>query len=153
MRINRSPILPRFRVYGEIAEFETERHLEWFFWHTVLTKIGLKPLKSQHTCREGICDILAKGAKNQLVIIELKNIQDSHVIEQITTYFDALKEEQPFAEQIDYTKPIELYTVCPSYRYQTELTLKYHQLNFTLFSYTVKRNNTGFAFTLYLWLT
>jgi len=148
-----SPILPRLRVYGENAEFETERHLEWFFWYTVLPKIGLKPLKSQYTCREGICDILAKGNHNQLVIIELKNVEDSHVIEQITAYFDALIEEKPFSEQIDYTKPIELYTVCPTYRNRTVTTLKHHKLKFTLLSYAVKSSNQGFIFTLYEWLT
>ena len=148
-----SLILPRFRVYGESAEFETERHLEWFFWYTVLPKIGLKPLKSQHTCREGICDILAKGNQNQLVIIELKNVEDSHVIEQITAYFDALIEEKPFSEQIDYTKPIELYTVCPTYRNRTVTTLKHHKLKFTLLSYAVKSSSQGFIFTLYEWLT
>ncbi|MBD2179020.1 DUF91 domain-containing protein [Pseudanabaena sp. FACHB-1998] len=148
-----SPILPRFRIYGGSAEFETERHLEWFFWYTVLPKIGLKPLKSQHTCREGICDILAKGNQNQLVIVELKNVEDSHVIEQITAYFDALIEEKPFSEQIDYTKSIELYTVCPTYRNRTVTTLKHHKLKFTLFSYAVKSSNQGFIFTLYEWLT
>ncbi len=149
----RNTILPRFRVYGEVAEFETERHLEWFFWQEVLTEIGLNPLKSQYSCREGICDILARGTENQLVIIELKNTQDSHVIEQITAYFDALKQEQPFAEQVDYSKPIELYTVCPNYRDRIELNLKYHKLDFTLLSYKVKSYNDGFIFTLYQWLT
>jgi len=148
-----SPIVPRFRVYGERAEFETERHLEWFFWYTVLPKIGLKPLKSQHTCREGVCDILAKGSESQLVIIELKNVEDSHVIEQITAYFDALIEEKPFDEQIDYTKPIELYTVCPTYRNRTVTTLKHHKLKFSLFSYAVKSSDQGFIFILYEWLT
>ncbi len=148
-----SPITPRFRVYGESAEFETERHLEWFFWYTVLPEIGLKPLKSQYTCKEGICDILAKGHENQLVIIELKNVEDSHVIEQITAYFDALIEEKPFDEQIDYTKPIELYTVCPTYRSRTVTTLKHHKLKFSLFSYAVKSSDQGFVFILYEWLT
>jgi Endonuclease NucS len=148
----RNIIAPRFRVYGEIVEFETERHLEWFFWDAVLAKIGLKPLKRQHICREGVCDILAQGIENQLVIIELKNTQDSHVIKQITSYFHALKEEQPFAEQIDYTKPIDLCTVCPSYSDRTELVLEYHKLDFTLLSYRTKRNNNGFVFTLYKWI-
>ncbi|MGK7949437.1 MAG: endonuclease NucS domain-containing protein [Xenococcaceae cyanobacterium] len=149
----RNPTLPRFRIYGEIAEFETERHLEWFFWDTVLIKIGLTPLKRQYTCRNGICDILAKGTENQLVIIELKNTQDSHVIEQVTAYFDALKEEQPFAEEIDYTKPIDLYAVCPSYNNRTELILKYHKLDLTLLCYTLKRNSQSFDFILYQWFT
>lgn len=150
---DRNPISPRLRVYGEVAEFETERHLEWFFWDTVLAQIGLQPLKTQYTCREGRCDILAKGSENQLVIIELKNTQDPHVIDQITAYFDALKEEQPFAEQVDYSKPIELYTVCPTYTDRIESIIKYHQLDFTLLSYTVKSYEKGFIFQLYQWLT
>ncbi|CAN1210198.1 DUF91 domain-containing protein [Tumidithrix helvetica PCC 7403] len=146
-------ILPRFRVYGNIAEFETERHLEWFFWHTVLTKLGLKPLASQYSCREGICDILARGIDDRLIIIELKNTQDSHVIEQITAYFDALHLEKPFSEEVDYSKPITLYTVCPSYSSRTVSILKYHKLDFTVLAYIVKSCDQVFRFTLWDWFT
>jgi hypothetical protein len=146
-------VLPRFRVYGEIAEFETERHLEWFFWDTVLIEMGLKPLANQYSCREGICDILAKGTDNQLIILELKNTQDSHVIEQITAYFDDLKVEKPFSEEIDYTRPIELYTVCPRYSSRTSQVLKYHKLDFTILTFNVISFNQGFRFTLWNWAT
>lgn len=96
---------------------------------------------------------MAKGNENQLVIIELKNVEDSHVIEQITAYFDALIEEKPFGEQIDYTQPIELFTVCPTYRNRTVTTVKHHKLRFTLFTYVVKNSDQGFVFILYEWLT
>ncbi len=151
--VESNPFSPRFRIYGEVAEFENERQLEWFFWHTVLVKIGLTPLKNQYSCKEGICDILAKGTDNELIVIELKVTPDSHVIEQITAYFDALNEEKPFAEQIDYSKPIKLYTVCPSYGDRTKLVLKYHKLDVTLFSYTVKSYNQRLIFTLHQWQT
>ena len=89
---------PRLRVFGEVAEFETEQQLEQFFLDTVLPKIGLKPLASQYACAQGICDILALDPSNQLVIIELKNTKDTHVIEQLTRYLDALAAEKPFSD-------------------------------------------------------
>lgn len=67
-------ISPRFRVYGDFAEFETERHLEWFFWDTVLPKIEFKPLANQYRCQVGICDILALTLQSLLIklIVSLK---------------------------------------------------------------------------------
>jgi len=149
--IYHNPILPKFRLYGENAEFETEAHLELFFWDTVLKEMGLQPLKRQHYCREGICDILAKGARDQLVIIELKNVKDSHVIDQITSYFDALSEQRPFSEQIDYTQPIDLYIISPEYNSRTHCILKHHKLKFNLFSYTAKVFGEDILFTLREW--
>jgi len=149
--IYHNPILPKFRLYGENAQFETEAHLELFFWNTVLNEMGLQPLKRQHYCREGICDILAKGTKNQLVIIELKNVKDSHVIDQITSYFDALSQERPFSEQIDYTQPIDLYIISPEYNSRTHSTLKHHKLKFNLFSYTAQVSGQDILFTLREW--
>lgn len=149
--IYHNPILPKFRLYGENAQFETEAHLELFFWNTVLKEMGLQPLKRQHYCREGICDILAKGTKNQLVIIELKNVKDSHVIDQITSYFDALSQERPFSEQIDYTQPIDLYIISPEYNSRTHSTLKHHKLKFNLFSYTAQVSGQDILFTLREW--
>jgi hypothetical protein len=144
---------PRFRVYGDIAEFENERHLEWYFWNNILPELGLYPLKNQYNCGEGICDILAKDNENQLVIIELKNKTDSHVITQISFYFDTLRKKRPFSEQVDYTKPIKLYTVCPDYMEKTKIILKYHHLDIQLLSYTITRGGAKLIFTLFQWLT
>ena len=144
---------PRLRVFGEVAEFETEQQLEQFFLDTVLPKIGLKPLASQYACAQGICDILALDPSNQLVIIELKNVKDTHVIEQITRYFDALIAERPFDSQVDYTQPIELYTVCPDYADSLAMMLKYHRLNFNPLAYQIKNEQQLHRFELRNWLT
>lgn len=144
---------PRLRVFGELAEFETEQHLERFFLDAVLAEIQLKPLGSQYACGQGICDILALGPKNQLVIIELKNIKDTHVIEQITRYFDALTAEKPFDSQVDYDQPIELYTVCPDYADSLAMTVKYHSLNFNVLAYRIKNEQHVHRFELWDWLT
>lgn len=144
---------PRLRVFGEVAEFETEQQLEQFFLDTVLPKIGLKLLASQYACAQGICDILTLGPSNQLIIIELKNVKDTHVIEQITRYFDALIAEKPFASQVDYTQPIELYTVCPDYVDSLAMTLKYHRLNFNTLAYRIRNEQQFHRFELRNWLT
>ncbi len=139
----------KLRVFEGIAEFETEQHLERFFLKTVLPKIQLKPLASQYICGQGICDILALGHDNQLIIIELKNTKDSHVFEQITRYFDALIAEKPFSEQVDYTQPIELYTVCPDYVDTLATTLKYHILNFKVLAYRIRNEQHAHRFELW----
>ncbi|MEN8443674.1 MAG: endonuclease NucS domain-containing protein [Cyanobacteria bacterium J06555_13] len=144
---------PRLRVFGKAAEFETELHLERFFLATVLPKLQLKPLASQYTCGQGICDILAIGSSNQLIIIELKNTKDTHVIEQITRYFDALVVEKPFESQVDYAQPIELYTVCPDYADSLAMTLKYHRLNFNVLAYRIKNEQDTHRFELWNWLS
>lgn len=144
---------PRLRVFDKHAEFETEQHLERFFLSTVLPKMQSKPLASQHSCSQGICDVLALGPNNQLVVIELKNTKDSHVIEQTTRYFDALIEEKPFASQVDYTQPIELCTVCPDYVDSLAITLKYHSLNFNVLAYRIKNEPHAHRFELWNWFT
>jgi hypothetical protein len=144
---------PRLRVFGKGAEFETERHLERFFLATVLPKLQLKLLASQYTCGQGICDILALGPSNQLIIIELKNTKDTHVVEQITRYFDALTVEKPFDTQVDYAQPIELYTVCPNYTDSLAMTMKYHRLNFSVLAYRIENEQHVHKFELWNWLT
>jgi hypothetical protein len=148
-----NPTKPRFRISGDSTEFETERHLEWFFQDTVLPHLGIKILANQYSCKVGICDILAIGVNCQLIIIELKNSLDTNVFEQITTYFDALAEEKPFGEKVNYDKPIELYTVCPMYGNRTLHVLKYHKLDFTVLTYKIEDLAQNYIFTLQNWVT
>ncbi len=143
----------RLRLYENVAEFESEQHLERFFWHFALSHLELDPLARQHNCGNGICDILAIGKNSQLVIIELKNVKDNNVIEQISSYFDALTQEKPFADRVDYSQPILLYTVCPIYGGRTEIILKYHKLQFSVFNYQIKKNDEQYRFQLKDWRT
>ena len=93
------------------------------------------------------------GPSKQLIIIELKNTQDNHVIEQITKYFDALIDEKPSSEQVDYAQPIDLYTVCPDYAESTTTILKYHQLNFDVLGYRIESTDQDSKFILFNWLS
>jgi hypothetical protein len=138
---------------GTLAEFDSEQYLELFFWNIVLPKVGLKPLARQHSCLHGICDILAITQNRQLVIIELKNTKDTNIIEQLTNYFDAIIQEKPFSENIDYTKSILLYAVSPSYGSRTKSVLKYHKLNFSVLTYQIQVIEHKCQFQLSNWLT
>lgn len=144
---------PKFKIFGKVAEFESEQYLERFFLNAVLPEIQLRPLASQHVCGQGICDILALGQNNQLVIIELKNTKDTHVIEQLIRYLDALAVEKPFSDQVDYARPIELYAVCPDYADSLEMTLKYHRLIFNVLAYRVENEEQTHRFHLWNWLS
>jgi hypothetical protein len=189
---------PRFRVYGDVVEFETERQLEKFFCDVVIFKLGLKFLANQYICKNGVCDILAKGNNNQLIIpilssrsfedrrafptptttdsincsnphssvgawtitgnnnqliiIELKNTKDSHIFEQITAYFDALENERPFSEQIDYNQTIELITVCPTYSDRARYIMS-HISNLKAIYYELKPQQQNLKFTLFDYLS
>jgi hypothetical protein len=143
---------PRFRIYGDVAEFETERQLENFFCDVVISKLGLKFLANQYVCKNGICDILAKGNNNQLIIIELKNTKDSHIIEQITAYFDALENEKPFSDRVDYSQTIELITVCPAYSDRARYIMS-HISNLKAIYYELKLQEESLKFTLFDWLS
>ncbi len=146
-------ISPRIRISENLAEFELEKHLEDFFIHWVLPELSMSLLASQYTCSKGICDILALGPSQELIITELKNIQDSHVIEQITEYYEALTEEKPFHKLVDYSQPIRLYTVCPSYHRGIETVVKYHRLEFNVLGYEVEVSGEAGKLKLFDWLS
>ena len=139
---------PKLRVCGNTAIFDTEKDLEDFVWEKVLKKVHLTPLSRQFRCREGICDILAKGLDNQLIILELKNDHNARVIEQTIAYFDALTEEMPFAQEVDYAKPIEIWTICPEYRERIDLAQKYYNLKFNFLSFRLNKRDSSFTFLL-----
>jgi Endonuclease NucS len=143
---------PRFRIYGDVAEFETERQLENFFCDVVISKLGLKFLANQYVCKNGVCDILAKGNNNQLIIIELKNTKDSHIFEQITAYFNSLENERPFSDQVDYNQRIELITVCPTYSDRAKYIMG-HISNLKAIYYELKPQEEALKFTLFDWLS
>ena len=77
---------------------------------------GLVLIKRQHTINTQRCDLLCsiKSVKEP-VIIELKNEEDRGLISQLTRYRKALLIEKPFAEQIDYSLPVKLIAIAPTF--------------------------------------
>lgn len=110
------------RKTGNNWEFASEFALEDFVWANLEALMGLIPLKRQYVALGEICDILAVNQERQLHILELKNSEDRYVVQQLTRYFDNLISTTALAEQIDYSKPVKLIAIAPSFHRHNLLT-------------------------------
>jgi RecB family endonuclease NucS len=110
-------------------EFESETALEDFAWANLKQLLGLTPLKRQYVVKGQICDILAVDENKRLVVLELKNNEDRYVVQQLTRYYDALLEEKPFKERVDYTQSICLIGITPKIHRDNLIDRKYHHLS------------------------
>ena len=117
---------------GAVWQFENEFELEELLWHNLSKLLNLKPFKRQFSVRGQFCDILAIADNRQLVIIELKNVEDRYVVQQLTRYYDALVKEQPFGDEVDWQKPIRLIAIAPSFHSDTVIDCTYNTLNIEL---------------------
>ena len=103
-------------VGGEI-KFHSEEDLEDYIednFEQIFPDLYL--VKRQYTIDRQRCDLLCRTKlSKQPVIIELKNEEDRGLISQLTRYRKALLINQPFAEQIDYSLPVNLVGIAPTF--------------------------------------
>ncbi len=118
-------------------EFESEEALEDFAFTNLKQLLGLTPLKRQYIVNGQICDILAVDDNKRLVVLELKNSEDRYIVQQLTRYYDALLEEKPFKDSINYTQPIELMGIVPKIHRDNLTDRKYHHLNIRFFKFEI----------------
>ncbi|MBC6435444.1 hypothetical protein FM036_38660 [Nostoc sp. HG1] len=59
--------------------------------------------------------IFSIEGNKQLVVLELKNAEDRYIVQQLTRYYDALKEVKPLEDEIDYQQPISLIAIKPNF--------------------------------------
>ena len=114
---------------GERWDFPSEAALEDFAWANLPQLLGLTPLKRQYFINGQICDILALGKNQQLVVLELKNTEDRYIVKQLTRYYHALLEEKPFSKEINYEQPIRLVAIAPSFHRDNYIDRKYNHLS------------------------
>lgn len=93
--------------------FRSEFDLEAFLWSALEPLLTLKPLDRQYGVNGQICDILAISSSGQLVVLELKNVEDRYVVPQLTRYYTLLYQTQPWSDQVDYSQPIRLVAIAP----------------------------------------
>ena len=122
---------------GGVWNFVDELELETFVWKHLSEIFNLVPLERQSNINGQICDILAVTQNKQLVIIELKNTEDRYVINQLTRYYDALIQEKPFKNKVDYQQEILLYAIWPIFHQHNLIDVKYSKLHFELFQSSV----------------
>lgn len=101
-------------MFSNVAlNFASESALESFIWQNLSNLLGFNPIAQQYYVEGQTCDILAVNLARQLVVIELKNSEDRYIVQQLTRYCHSLKTQFPFAEQVDYSKPIHLLAIAP----------------------------------------
>lgn len=129
-------------------EFISEAALEKFLWTNLTNLFELTPLKQQYNCNGEICDIIAIDKDKGLVILELKNVEDRYLIQQLTRYYANLVEERPFSQEVDYSRPVQLIAIAPSYHRHNLIDREHSRLNFTLFNFSVLKEEECFHFLL-----
>jgi len=128
--------------------FISEAALEKFVWTSLIQLFELTPLKQQYNCNGEICDIIAIDRDKGLVILELKNVEDRYLIQQLTRYYANLVEERPFLQEVDYSRPVQLIAIAPSYHRHNLIDREHSRLNFTLFKFSVFKEEESFHFLL-----
>ena len=118
-------------------KFQNELRLEDFVWDNLEVLLDLKPLARLYYLNSQVCDILAVGLNKQLTILELKNTEDRHIIQQLTRYYDAILEEQPFREQVNYKLSVRLQAISPKYHKHNLIDLRYSKLTFELMTFSI----------------
>lgn len=114
-------------------------------WH-YFTRISAQ---RQYYLNNQVCDLLAVAQNNQLVIVELKNTEDRYIIQQLTRYYEAVLEDCPFAEEVNYQLPVRLIAIAPQLHQHNLIDRKYSKLTFELFTFRIlATKNDSFCFEL-----
>ncbi|OKH38962.1 hypothetical protein NIES2119_07415 [[Phormidium ambiguum] IAM M-71] len=140
--------LVSLRKTGTSWEFASEAALEDFVCLNLSQLFGLTPLKRQYSVDGQFCDILALGENQELVVLELKNTEDRYVVQQLTRYYHALREEKAFSEKINDEKPVRLIAVAPSFHRDNFTDRKYHHLSIEFWQFMVLAESEKFYLQL-----
>lgn len=133
---------------GNKWQFGNEFDLEEIVWKNLPRLLNLKPFKRQFQIRGQICDMLALDDQQRLVVIELKNVEDRYVVQQLTRYYNVLKEYSLF-EEVDLEQPICLIAIAPNFHQDTLIDCKYNVINIELMNFQIEAKDD----CLYLKLT
>ncbi|MGK7921887.1 MAG: endonuclease NucS domain-containing protein [Trichodesmium sp.] len=133
---------------GSGWEFVSEEILEDFLYENLEKLLGLNVLDRQYIVNNQRCDILAVDSHQKLVILELKNVEDRGIVQQLTRYYDALLDEQPFSEKVDYQQPVRLIAITPNFHRDNFTDRKYHTLDFQFLEFSVIQDEDKFYLSL-----
>ncbi|MBE9118579.1 recombinase RecB [Lusitaniella coriacea LEGE 07157] len=124
------------RKIAEGWQFIGESALEDFCWNNLDTLFGFAPLERQLTIKGETCDLLALNQK-QLIIIELKNVEDRYIVQQLTRYYDNLIDFTPFDDKINYDLPIRLIAIAPIFHRHNFIDRKYSKLDLEFITFSI----------------
>jgi RecB family endonuclease NucS len=129
-------------------KFLSEAALEKFVCENLKMLFSADLLKQQYNCNGEISDILAVDRDKRLLIIELKNTEDRSIIQQLTRYHANLLEAKPFPQEIDYSLPIRLIGITPSYHRHNLIDRASSRLSFELLQFSIIDRDPSFDFQL-----
>lgn len=109
--------VPRIAYTANTLRFQSEEDLEIYIEnHFDELFPDLELLQRQFRLHTQRYDLLCRNKHNhQAVLLELKNEEDRGIVWQLVRYRHLILTRQPFAEQIDYSLPIELIAIAPSF--------------------------------------
>lgn len=136
------------RKTGSGWEFISEAALEDFVWANLQPLLGLTPIARQLIVMGEICDIVAIDEHQGLVILELKNTEDRYVVQQLTRYYANLVEARPFQNQVDYSRPVRLIALAPSFHRHNLIDREHNKLNIELLVTAVVKDEGAFYLRL-----
>lgn len=128
--------------------FVNEEALENFLYQNLGQLFDITPLAQQYNVESQRCDILAVGDRKKLFVLELKNAEDRGIVQQLTRYYDALLEDKPFGDRVDYDKPVQLIAIAPSFHRDNFTDKKYHTLDFQFLEFSVIESRDKFYLRL-----
>ncbi|MGD1715272.1 endonuclease NucS domain-containing protein [Dapis sp. BLCC M172] len=129
---------------GSGWEFASEEILEDFLYEHLEILLSLNVLDRQYIVNSQRCDILAVDSHKKLVVLELKNVEDRGIVQQLTRYYDALLDEKPFSDKVDYQQPVRLVAITPSFHRDNFTDRKYHTLDFQFLEFSVIQDEDKF---------
>ncbi|MEH2233653.1 MAG: hypothetical protein V7K71_29110 [Nostoc sp.] len=102
---------------GGKIRFQSEQDLEDYieaYFDTIFPELVL--IKRQHSLKTQRCDLLCcSRLDKQAIIIELKNEEDRGLVSQLLRYRKIILKNQSFADKIDYSLPIKLIAIAPTF--------------------------------------
>ena len=127
---------------GGSWQFGTESDLEEVVWHNLPKLLGLKPLSRQFAISGKFCDILAKDAAGQFVVVELKNTEDRYVVQQLVRYYDLIQKADALPFESAKREP-RLIAIAPSFHADTLTDCQYSTLEVELITFKLELLKSG----------
>ncbi len=138
-------------VGGEIrfqSEIDLEDYIEENFSNIFPDWILVK---RQYSVKMQRCDLLCSTKSDkQPVIIELKNEEDRYIVSQLVRYRKAILTEKPFADKINYSLPVKLVAICPTFHqdnYRDKEACKFED-DFCFWQFSIENYNNSGKFKL-----
>jgi len=109
--------VPRIAYTANVLRFQSEEDLEIYIEnHFDELFPDLELLQRQFRLHTQRYDLLCRHKHTrQAVLLELKNEEDRSIVWQLVRYRKLITDKQPFHDRIDYSRPIELIAIAPSF--------------------------------------